>query len=111
MKSELAKTAIYIVLSITSFGAVIISINAYFAKTLDLRAVDARLDLQIEDDRVFQQEQLIQRMTNLRVFEQRAPEPLTRLEEEALQSAEDRLKELEQNKERKLEQYEKRLAK
>lgn len=111
MKTEFLKSVVYILLAISSLGAVIISINAYFAKTLELRAVDTRLELKIEEDRVFQQEQLIQQMTNLRVFEQRDPQPLTPLEEEALTKAEERLDELEQSKNLKLEQYEKRMAK
>jgi len=109
MKTEAVKFVGWALFSLITLAGVVISINNYFAKTIQFEAVEDRLDLKITDDRVFQQQQQIQQMRNYTVFQRQEAEPvLTPLEQEALKKAEIRLRELEAEKKHKEELYERR---
>jgi hypothetical protein len=100
MNREAVKFAGWIVITLATIATVIVSINAYFAKSTEVGIVEERLDLKIVDDRIFQQEQQIQQMKNYQIFQRAEPEPeLTPMEEEAIRQAETRLRQLEQERE------------
>ncbi len=115
------KLILYIILGGITIGGTIIGVDHYFAKTSDiqllekshakLRAEDSlngeRIDLAITDDQIFQQEQHIQQMKNLRYFEQRAEIPeLTPMEKASLVEEEKRLEDLRIKKFEKIKRYE-----
>lgn len=115
------KLLVYVIIGGITIGGTIIGVDHYFAKTSDiqslekshaeLRAEDSlngeRLDLAITDDQIFQQEQHIQQMKNLRVFEQRVEIPeLTPMEKAALEKGEGRLEDLKIIKMDKIKRYE-----
>ena len=109
MNQDAIKFAGWIIFGLISLATVVISVNAYFAKTIQVEAVEDRLDLKIVDDRVFQQEQQIQQMRNYTVFQRQESEPeFTPMEIETLKKAEERLYDLKAEKNRKEQAYQKR---
>jgi len=109
MDKENIKFIGWILFSLISLVGVIISVNAYFAKSVEVDAVQEQLDLKVTDDRVFQQQQQLQQMRNYQVFKRQEPEPdLTPMETEAIKKAEERLEELKAEKERRVQAYQKR---
>ena len=109
MNKENVKYFGWILFSLISLATVVISIDAYFAKSIQVDAVQERLDLQITEDRVFQQQQQIQQMKNYQIFERQQSEPeLTPLEAEAIKKAEEQLHELKAEKIRREQTYQQR---
>jgi len=136
MKLKKVQLIISIVIGLTVIVGTILTVNNYFAKTEDVNIkveeiqlkvdskveeieeehrkletrdelVQERLDISITDDQIFQQQQHIQQMRNLRVFEVRSSLPeLTPMESAAMESAEGRLDELKVKKATKIRRYE-----
>ncbi len=103
-----------------AFGGAIIVIEKYFAKTDEVDTVvnkleetdeliNERVDLSIMNDHINREEQNIQRMKDLRMYEQRTIEPdLSLIEKEVLEKAENRLVKLRKVREGKIKIYEQR---
>ncbi len=117
-KLNKVKLIIGIIVGLITIGGVILAIDKYFAKSedtekthIELKKTDEllseRLDMAITEDAIDRQKQDIQQMKNYHIFEQKAQQPqLTPMEEEVLKKAEERLKELEEEKKRKVKVYE-----
>lgn len=114
------KIFFYIVVAGITIGGTIVGVDHYFAKAEDLKALEKhhialkvedelnseRLDIAITDDQIFQQEQHIQQMENLRVFEIREEIPeLTPMEKESINSSKIRLELLRTEKSEKMKNY------
>ena len=108
-----------VIIAIVTIVGTIFAVERYFAKTSAVdkqvnelknnnHLTNERLDIAITDDQIFQQEQTVQRIRDIKVFEQKKREPeMSQIEKETLKKAEDRLKELKKRKEDKLKSYEK----
>ncbi len=126
MKLDKVKVILAIIVALIAIIGTILTVDKYFAKSEDVeKAVQLiekehkelenkdnlaseRLDISITDDQIFQQEQHLQQMKNLRIFEQRTEMPeLTPMEKEAIKSAEERLDNLRIQKVEKIKRYEK----
>ncbi len=118
--ADTVKLICYVILAGITIGGTIVGVDHYFAKTEDLEALkehhielrvedelnSERLDIAITDDQIFQQEQHIQQMENLRVFEQRVEIPeLTPMEKESINNSKIRLKVLKTEKVEKMKSY------
>ena len=121
IKMDYIKNTFYIILSLATLGGIVFSIDKYFAKTsqveskvIELKANDEslaeRLDISIEDDRIYQQQQQISRIKDLTTIE-RKERDLTNAEEEILREKKKRLEELKKAREQKLEYYRNRRKK
>lgn len=118
MKLDKVKIIVGLLIAVITIIGTVLTVDKYFAKAGDVEKehkvleskgdlVQERLDISITDDQIFQQQQHIQQMRNLRVFEVRSSLPeLTPMEKEAMESAEGRLDELKVKKATKIKRYE-----
>lgn len=126
MKLEKIKLIIGIIIGVATICGIVIGFDRYFAKSEDVESqvkeieaehkkleirdelVQERLDMAITDDQIFQQQQQIQQMKNLHIFEQKAElKEMSPMEKEALSAMEERLSELKAEKVLKAETYNK----
>ena len=110
----LLKAVLGIIISlITIFGA-LFAVNSHFAKAEDVtevsveaeirdQLIEERLDISIQDDKIYRQEQYIQRIEDNVKLEGRSP---TATEEEILEEREQEVKELKQQRTKKADYYE-----
>ena len=125
MKLDKVKIIVAIVLGAIAIVGTILTVDKYFAKTEDVNTaveeiekehlalegkdelVQERLDISITDDQIFQQQQQIQQMKNYHIFEQKEEIPeMTPMEKDAMNNAEEKLKELKVKKANKIKRYE-----
>ena len=105
-KMDKIKTAMYITVSFGSIIMMIVAALNYFARAKTVNLLDRRLELSIEDDRVFQAEQDVDWMKQQAAFERRKA-PATQPENEMIQRAEKKLTELKGRRAKKQDAYEK----
>jgi hypothetical protein len=125
MKLEKVKLVVGLIIAAATIIGIILGVDGYFAKSGDVAVqvkaieeehkgletrdelVQERLDISISDDHIFQQQQHIQQLKNLNIFEQRKKiSKLTAMEAEALKNAEERLEKLKKDKSLKIIRYE-----
>lgn len=105
-KMDRIKTGMYIAVSLGSIIIMIVSALNYFAKAKTVNLIDRRLELAIEDDRVFQKEQDVDWMRQQTVFERRK-DPASPAESDMIERAEKELLGLKERRKQKQEAYEK----
>ena len=79
MKKDKVKNGFYIIVSIitilTFLFGLVTGIDKYFAKESQVQKVEERLDLKIQDDKIYYQEQQIQRTEAYNIFKIEPTEP------------------------------------
>lgn len=126
-KMDYIKNTFYIIISLAAIGSIVFGITSYFATSSQveeeiqkvekshqaLTATDdviaERVDLNISDDRIYQQQQQIRRIKDLTKIEINPnPRSLTEAEKEVIQEKETMLQKLEKEREAKLQYYKNR---
>ena len=116
--TEKVKFIFLIILGSITIGGTLFAVERHFAKTNELKdaivqsengdkSLEELIDISITNSEIFRQEQIIQRIEDIKRFEQKKEEPdLTPIEKEMLSKAKKRLEKLEIRKEEKIKHYE-----
>jgi hypothetical protein len=104
-KEHWFKRAMYLCVIICTLITSIVGAINYFAKNSTVSLLDKRLELAIEDDKVFRAESDVEWMEQQTAFERRK-EPRTVTEEEMIEHAKARVAKLKKQREQKQKAYE-----
>lgn len=92
------KVILAIICSVMMLIGILFSIDARFTKSSTTEKIDNRLELNIQDDRIFQKRQDVERYKSMTKFK-RKEEPPTVSEKEVIQHEEENLMQLKQQRE------------
>ena len=105
MKEHWIKRTMYVVVTMMTIVVMIVAALNYFAKQKTVNLLDRRLELAIEDDRVFQAEQDVDWMKQQTTFERRK-ESKTIAEAEMIERAKEKVAKFKRRREQKQQAYE-----